>query len=379
MKESNGMSNTTELSEAKRALLAKYRSGNLPQSAKAVLATAQPGSAATSVSGERVVMVQGGGSKQPFFFLHGDFKSGAFYCYPMARELGTDQPFYSLEPYYFDGHSVPPGLKTIAAAHIEAMRAIQPQGPYLLCGFCNGGLVAYEMARQLQSTGQRVDLLIVMDPPPFAFLKLMYDLITRASTLMRLSEDKQLYWYLWMRHMHRYLQHLYRYTRFPYYRKLSSTLDSREQSAHAGATSTIMTLKALHERRLAHQAQQLRTDEEIELDDRREGFAVPTISSLFPDAIFPPVEVLRADYGGLFYWSVTAYVPGPYAGKSTFIFFGEDQREQRYRAKWRKLAEAKDKEVEVHVLAGTRDSCKTKDLPHLTACLRACLSKAQAT
>src|SRR5205823_3476534 len=101
-------------------------------------------------------------------------------------------------------------------------------------------------------------------------------------------------------------------------------------SSQAGASSVIMTLKALHERWLAHKAQQLSTDEEIELDDRRGGFTLPRLKALFPDAIFPPVEVLRTDYGGLFYWSVTAYVPGSYVGKSTFIFFGEDQREQRY-------------------------------------------------
>src|SRR6185437_15164736 len=41
--------------------------------------------------------------KSPLFFLHGDWGGGAFYCFTLARALGTDQPFYALAPYRFDG------------------------------------------------------------------------------------------------------------------------------------------------------------------------------------------------------------------------------------------------------------------------------------
>ena len=44
---------------------------------------------------------------------------------------------------------------------------------------------------------------------------------------------------------------------------------------------------------------------------------------------------------------------------------------------WRKVAEAKDKEVEVHMIAGTNTTCKTKYLHDLTEYLRTCLSRAQ--
>src|SRR2546426_110717 len=69
-----------------------------------------------------------------------------------------------LEQYQFDGLPIPPTIETMAAAHIKSMRAVQPEGPYLLGGWCNGGLVAYEMARQLHAVGQAVDLLVLMDP-----------------------------------------------------------------------------------------------------------------------------------------------------------------------------------------------------------------------
>src|SRR5205823_10503335 len=100
------------------------------------------------------------GFKRPFFFLHGDWYGGGFYCLTLARSLESDQPFYVLEPYDFDRNGNPPTFEEMAATHIAAMRAIQPEGPYLLGGFCNGGLMAYEMARQLQAQGQAIDLLV---------------------------------------------------------------------------------------------------------------------------------------------------------------------------------------------------------------------------
>ena len=45
-----------------------------------------------------VVTVQAGGSKRPFFFLHGDWFRGGFYCLNLARALQEDQPFYVLKP-----------------------------------------------------------------------------------------------------------------------------------------------------------------------------------------------------------------------------------------------------------------------------------------
>ncbi|HEU5229812.1 MAG TPA: amino acid adenylation domain-containing protein, partial [Ktedonobacteraceae bacterium] len=104
----------------------------------------------------RLIRMQSRGSRRPFFFLHGIWTGGAFYCFPLARVLGADQPFYVLEPYKFEALQVPPTLEEMAAAHIKVLRNVQPEGPYLLGGFCNGGLIAFEMARQLQTAGQQL-------------------------------------------------------------------------------------------------------------------------------------------------------------------------------------------------------------------------------
>jgi thioesterase domain-containing protein len=54
----------------------------------------------------------------------------------------------------------------MAAKYIDALRSVFPDGPYLLGGFCTGGIIAYEMAQQIQCQGEEVPLLILLDTQP---------------------------------------------------------------------------------------------------------------------------------------------------------------------------------------------------------------------
>jgi thioesterase domain-containing protein/aryl carrier-like protein len=154
-----------------------------------------------------VVPLHTGGSRRPFFFLHGHYLGTAYYCLPLARALEPDQPFYALDPYRLDDLAVPPRIEQIAAAHLEALRAIQPAGPYLLGGFCNGGLVAYEMARQLHAAGQTVELLVLMDPMPLPQAsRLVYRALHGVLALLRLRPAQQVAWFVRLHHL---VQHLY--------------------------------------------------------------------------------------------------------------------------------------------------------------------------
>jgi hypothetical protein len=76
----------------------------------------------------RVLPVRTAGSRTPFFFLHGDWTGGAFYCFALARACGPQQPFYVLEPYRFSERDGAPAFEAMAAAHIEAMRRGAGQG-----------------------------------------------------------------------------------------------------------------------------------------------------------------------------------------------------------------------------------------------------------
>src|SRR5262249_49186072 len=82
----------------------------------------------------------------------------------LAQYLAPDQPFYGLQP---PSRPLPavvlPGITDLAVSYIDALRTIQPAGPYCLGGYSAGGLVAFEMAQQLWQQGQRVCLLALLD------------------------------------------------------------------------------------------------------------------------------------------------------------------------------------------------------------------------
>jgi thioesterase domain-containing protein len=93
------------------------------------------------------------------------------YLYELARHLGPDQPFYGLQAVGLDGKSRPhTRIEDMAACYIEQIRAVQPQGPYLLGGHSFGANVAFEMSQQLQRQGQDIALLVIFDmgaPHPY--------------------------------------------------------------------------------------------------------------------------------------------------------------------------------------------------------------------
>jgi amino acid adenylation domain-containing protein len=106
-----------------------------------------------------VVSIQPKGTKPPFFCVHGGAGSTLF-LRQLAGRLGTDQPFYGIEPEGMDGRRFQrPTVEQMAENYLAAIRKIQPAGPYYLGGYCFGGLVAFEMARILQRQGEETALL----------------------------------------------------------------------------------------------------------------------------------------------------------------------------------------------------------------------------
>lgn len=103
-----------------------------------------------------LVPIRAAGSRTPFFCVHG-FGGGVLGYAGLARLLGDDRPFYGLQARGVDDNVEPQtGIEEMAASYLQAVRSVQPHGPYLLGGYCYGGVVAYEMARQLQAEGESV-------------------------------------------------------------------------------------------------------------------------------------------------------------------------------------------------------------------------------
>jgi thioesterase domain-containing protein len=110
-----------------------------------------------------LVAVQRGGSRIPFFCVHGA-GGNVLNFRDMARAMHPEQPFYGLQASGVDGVSQPhTTIDQMADAYIAEIREFQPDGPYLLGGYSGGGIVAFEMARRLTALGLEVGLLAFLD------------------------------------------------------------------------------------------------------------------------------------------------------------------------------------------------------------------------
>jgi thioesterase domain-containing protein/acyl carrier protein len=106
-----------------------------------------------------VVPLQPHGSLPPLFAVHAADRNVMGYV-SMVRHLGMEQPVYGVRDV---GDDMSRPLAVIAAEHVAAVRAVQPGGPYYLAGWSFGGFVAFEMALQLESQGETVAFVGLLD------------------------------------------------------------------------------------------------------------------------------------------------------------------------------------------------------------------------
>jgi amino acid adenylation domain-containing protein len=104
--------------------------------------------------------IQPRGSRPPLFWLNG----GALF-WPLAEALGTDQPFLGVRRDTAEPLPEDFSLADLAPQMIRIVRELQPEGPYHLGGWCAWGVLAYEAAQQLKAQGEKVGLVVMMDPP----------------------------------------------------------------------------------------------------------------------------------------------------------------------------------------------------------------------
>ena len=82
----------------------------------------------------------------------------------LADYLGSDQPIYWLDHHGTSGFAVPDTIEQMASNYIREIRTVRPQGPYFLLGYCIGGVLMLEVARQLKAQGETIGLLCLIDP-----------------------------------------------------------------------------------------------------------------------------------------------------------------------------------------------------------------------
>ena len=110
-----------------------------------------------------LVAIQPNGSKRPLFLVHP--AGGHVFPYVhLAGRLGFDQPCYGLQARGLEQEQEPhTRIEDMATHYINALRTVQPAGPYHLGGWSMGGVIAFEMAQQLHAQGQEVDFLALLD------------------------------------------------------------------------------------------------------------------------------------------------------------------------------------------------------------------------
>lgn len=110
-----------------------------------------------------VIPLRRSDSGSPLFLLGTGGGSAVPYL-PAARRISPPRPVYGLQIHGQRGltKDLPP-LATLAADFISEIRRLQPRGPYHFGGWSFGGFLAFEIARQLESSGESVAQLLIFD------------------------------------------------------------------------------------------------------------------------------------------------------------------------------------------------------------------------
>jgi amino acid adenylation domain-containing protein len=110
-----------------------------------------------------LVCMEKGGRGAPLFLVHG--AEGNILLYrALSREFRSDRPVYGLQSKGLDGLTAPVAtIEEMAESYVQEMIKIHPSGPFFIGGYCMGGTVALEMARQLTARGLPVPVVALLE------------------------------------------------------------------------------------------------------------------------------------------------------------------------------------------------------------------------
>jgi len=113
-----------------------------------------------------LVLLKPGAEEPPVFVTHG-LGGSVIDFFQVVRHIRTPHPIHGLQARGINGVDAPfDRIEDMAQYYLDAIRELQPHGPYLLIGYSLGGLVTLEMARRLSENGERIGLLAMLDAYP---------------------------------------------------------------------------------------------------------------------------------------------------------------------------------------------------------------------
>lgn len=115
------------------------------------------------ITWDSLVAIKPEGNKTPLFIVHGAGMNVMIFN-ALAKHLPNDQPVYGLQAKGLNGIDEPLGtIEDIASHYIESITKVNPNGPYALAGYSFGGLIAYEMGKQLTEQGKKIKMIAIFD------------------------------------------------------------------------------------------------------------------------------------------------------------------------------------------------------------------------
>lgn len=122
----------------------------------------------TSKLHSSLVLLKAGTQSPPLFLVHDADGITSPYV-NLAAQLPEARPVYGIQPLSAPGiPMVHTRIPDMAAHYIKQLQQVQSQGPYLLGGLCAGGVIAFEMALQLEAAGESVALVALLEAPDVA-------------------------------------------------------------------------------------------------------------------------------------------------------------------------------------------------------------------
>ena len=132
-----------------------------------------------------LVLLKDGAADPPLFITHG-LGGSVIDFFQVVKHIRTPHPIQGMQARGIDGSEEPfDRIEDMAQFCLDAIRQVQPRGPYLLAGYSLGGLVVLEMAQRLTANGEKVALLAMLDSyPDIRYLSLpqRVQLVTRMMT-----------------------------------------------------------------------------------------------------------------------------------------------------------------------------------------------------
>lgn len=113
---------------------------------------------------DSLVLIRPGDHNKPALFLVHDGDGEILLYRNLALRMAPGQAVYGLQPLSGDGLAMKHTRISDMAKHFVAtIRRVQPHGPYMVGGLCAGGVIAFEVACQLEVLGEPVAMTAVLD------------------------------------------------------------------------------------------------------------------------------------------------------------------------------------------------------------------------